>query len=293
MIALTGATGQLGRLVIAHLLRMQVNPSSIVAIVRNPAKAHDLAATGITIRQASYDDDDALTPALKDARRLLLISSSEIGQRTAQHGRIISAATRAGTPEIVYTSLLHADSSPLNLAEEHLATEALIAASGLAFTILRNGWYTENYTASIPSALTHGVLVGSAGDGRIASAARTDYAEAAALALAHHDPLSGTTHELAGDESFTLAQFAAEISRQSGRPIPYHNLPEADYRTILLAAGLPEPLAAGLASWDIGASQDALFDNSRQLSRLIGRPTTPFSESIKTTLAHLSQPSTT
>ena len=287
MIALTGATGQLGRLVIEHLLRMQVDPSSIVAIVRNPAKAHDLAATGITVRQASYDDGNALTAALKDVRRLLLISSSELGQRTAQHAHIISAATHAGTPEIIYTSLLHADSSPLNLAEEHLATEALIAASGLAFTILRNGWYTENYTASIPSALAHGALVGSAGDGRIASAARTDYAEAAALVLARQEPLSRTTHELAGDDAFTLTQFAAEISRQSGKPIPYHNLPEADYRAILLSAGLPEPLAAGLASWDVGASQGALFDNNRQLSHLIGRPTTPFTDSIKTTLTQL------
>lgn len=287
MIALTGATGQLGRLVIEHLLRMQVNPSSIVAIVRNPAKAHDLAATGITVRQASYDDGNALTAALKDVRRLLLISSSELGQRTAQHAQIISAATHAGTPEIIYTSLLHADSSPLNLAEEHLATEALIAASGLAFTILRNGWYTENYTASIPSALAHGALVGSAGDGRIASAARTDYAEAAALVLARQEPLTGTTHELAGDDAFTLTQFAAEISRQSGKPIPYQNLPEADYRAILLSAGLPEPLAAGLASWDVGASQGALFDNHRQLSHLIGRPTTPLADSVKATLTQL------
>lgn len=287
MIALTGATGQLGRLVIEHLLRMQVDPSSIVAIVRNPAKAHDLAATGITVRQASYDDGNALTAALKDVRRLLLISSSELGQRTAQHAHIISAATHAGTPEIIYTSLLHADSSPLNLAEEHLATEALIAASGLAFTILRNGWYTENYTASIPAALAHGALVGSAGDGHIASAARTDYAEAAALVLARQEPLTGTTHELAGDDDFTLTQFAAEISRQSGKPISYHNLPEADYRAILLSAGLPEPLAAGLASWDVGASQGALFDNNRQLSHLIGRPTTPFTDSIKTTLTQL------
>jgi NAD(P)H dehydrogenase (quinone) len=285
MIALTGTTGQLGRLVIESLLRRNVDPSTVVALVRNPAKAAETAARGIVVRRADYSDEEGLVAALQGVRRLLLISSSELGQRTAQHGRVINAARRAGVPEIIYTSLLHADSSPLNLAEEHLATEKLLAASGLAFTILRNGWYTENYTASLPAALAHGVLVGSAGEGRIASAARADYAEAAAQVLTRPEPLQGETCELAGDDAYTLNDLAAEISRQSRRPIPYRNLPEAEYRAILLAAGLPEPLAAGLASWDVGASQGALFDDSRQLSRLIGRPTTSLADSVRASLS--------
>lgn len=288
MIAITGTTGQLGRLVIESLLRCNVDPSTLVALDRNPAKAAEMAARGILVRQADYSDEEALVVALQGVRRLLLISSSELGQRTAQHGRVINAARRAAVPEIIYSSLLHADSSPLNLAAEHRATEKLIAASGLSFTILRNGWYTENYTASVPAALAHGVWVGSAGEGRIASAARADYAEAAAQVLTRPEPLQGETYELAGDDAYTLNDLAEEISRQSGRPIPYRSLPETEYRAILLAAGLPEPLAAGLASWDVGAAQGALFDDSRQLSRLIDRPTTPLADSVKAALGSAS-----
>ena len=287
MIALTGTTGQLGRLVVESLLRKNVDPSTIIAIVRNPAKAEYLAAQGIQVRQADYADEAALTAALKDVQRLLLISSSELGQRTAQHGRVIAAAHRAGVSEIVYTSLLHADSSSLDLAQEHLATEQQITASRLSFTILRNGWYTENYTASIPSAIAHGTLVGCAGEGRIASAARADYAEAAALVLSHPEPLHNAIYELAGDESYTLSEMAAETSRQSGKTIPYQNLPEEVYRDILLSVGLPEPLASGLARWDVAASHNALFDDSRQLSQLLGHPTTPMAHSVKTALSQI------
>jgi NAD(P)H dehydrogenase (quinone) len=287
MIALTGTTGQLGRLVVENLLRQNVNPASIVAIVRNPAKAENLSAQGLQVRQADYADETALTAALKDVQRLLLISSSELGQRTAQHGRVIAAAQRAGVSEIVYTSLLHADSSSLDLAQEHLATEQQISTSGLSFTILRNGWYTENYTASIPAALAHGALVGCAGEGRIASAARADYAEAAALVLSNPAPLHNAIHELAGDESYTLSEMAAETSRQSGKTIPYQNLPEEVYRDILLSVGLPEPLASGLARWDVAASHGALFDDSRQLIQLLGRPTTPMAHSVKASLSQI------
>lgn len=287
MIALTGTTGQLGRLVVESLLRKNVDPSTIVAIVRNPAKAEDLAAQGIQVRQADYADEAALTAALKDVHRLLLISSSELGQRTAQHGRVITAAQRSGVSEIVYTSLLHADSSSLDLAQEHLATEQQITASGLSFTVLRNGWHTENYTASIPSAIAHGALVGCAGEGRIASAARADYAEAAALVLSHPQPLNNAIYELAGDESYTLSEMAAETSRQSGKIISYENLPGEVYRDILLSVGLPEPLASGLARWDVAASNGALFDDSRQLSQLLGRPTTPMAHSVKTAISQI------
>ena len=273
MIALTGATGQLGRLVIDRLLAT-LPAAGIVAAVRTPAKAADLASRGIQVRQADYAQPATLDSALKGVQKLLLISSNEIGQRAVQHRNVIEAARRQKVGLIVYTSLLHADVSPLNLAGEHRETEALLRASGIPFIILRNGWYTENYTGSLKPALANGAFYGSAGEGRISSAPRADYAEAAAKALTSAAQ-PGRTYELAGDQAYTLAELAAELSRQAGKTIPYVNIPEADYRAALLGAGLPDWLALGLASWDTGASQGALFDSSRQLSALLGRPTTP------------------
>ncbi|MBL8830558.1 MAG: SDR family oxidoreductase [Planctomycetaceae bacterium] len=282
MIAVTGATGQLGSLVIEHLLK-RVPATSVVAIVRNLAKAADLADRGISVRQANYTDPDAFEKALAGVDKLLLVSSSEVGQRAAQHRNVITAAKRAGVKLLVYTSLLRADTSSLDLAPEHVETEAMIKTSGLPYIILRNGWYTENYTASIPGAIAHGAFLGSAGKGRIASAARQDYAEAAAVVLVNPQ-LPGQVIELAGDTAYTLADLAAEISRQTGKTVPYRDLPSAEYRAVLLQAGLPEGLASGIASWDASAANDALFNEGRQLSRLIGRPTTPLAESVRVAL---------
>jgi NAD(P)H dehydrogenase (quinone) len=282
MIAVTGATGHLGRLAIAQLLKL-TPAASIVALARDPAKAADLTAKGAQVRAANYDDRATLDAALRGVERLLLISSSEVGKRAPQHRNVIDAAKRAGVKRIVYTSLLHADRSPLNLAGEHLDTEAALKASGIPHTVLRNGWYTENYTASVPAAVANGAFYGSAANGRISSAARADYAEAAAKIVAG-DASAIQVYELAGDEAFTLADLAAEISRQTGKNIPYVNLPEADYRAALVKAGLPEALAAAYASYDVGASKGALFDDSRQLSRIIGRPTTPLAEVVKQAL---------
>lgn len=283
MIALTGATGQLGRLVIEQLLK-KIPAAQLVALVRNPAKAADLAARGVTVRAADYEDAASLEKALAGVDRLLLISSSEIGRRVPQHRNVIEAAKRAGVRWLVYTSLLRADTTPLNLGPEHTETEALLKASGLPYAVLRNGWYHENYTVSVPAAVAHGAFAGSAGNGRISSAARADYAEAAAVVLTR-PVASGTVYELAGDTAYTLADLAAEISRQTGKTIPYADLPESAYRDILLKAGLPEGLAAGLARWDVDALNGALFDDGRQLSRLIGRPTTPLAESVRRALA--------
>lgn len=271
-IAITGATGQLGRLVVEKL-KTRTAPSNLVALVRSPAKAADL---GIAARAADYARPETLASALAQVDTLLLISSSEIGQRAQQHRNVIEAAQKAGVKRIVYTSLLHADTSVLNLAQEHIATEQMLKASGIAHTILRNGWYTENYTASVPGALAGGAFIGSAGEGRISSAARADYAEAAAVVLTRpgHE---GRTYELAGDAAYTLTDLAAEISRQSGKAIPYKNLPEADYAAALIGFGLPEGFARAIASWDVGASRGALYEDGRQLSGLIGRPTTPLS----------------
>ena len=269
-IAITGATGQLGRLVVQQL-DARGPASSLIALVRSPTRAADL---GIAVREADYDRPETLGPALAGVDTLLLISSSEVGKRAAQHRNVIEAAARAGVKRIVYTSLLHADRSPLDLAVEHRATEADLKASGVPFTILRNGWYTENYIASIPAALANGAFLGSAGEGRISSATRADFAEAAAVVLTGigHD---GSTYELAGDEAYTLTDLAAELSRQAGREIPYRDLPEAEYAAALAGAGLPDGLARAFAGYDAAAAQGALFDDGRQLSALIGHPTTP------------------
>lgn len=278
-IAVTGATGQLGRLVIAQL-KSRVPATQLLALVRTPAKAADL---GVAVREADYGRPDTLALALAGVKTLLLISSSEVGQRVAQHRNAIDAARAAGVERIVYTSLLHADVSSLSLAAEHLETEAMIKASGLAFTVLRNGWYTENYTASIPSGVANGALIGSAGEGRISSATRADFAEAAAVVLTTpgHE---GRVYELAGDESYTLAELAAEVSRQTGKSIVYTDLPQTDYAATLAGFGLPRELAQAIASWDSDASKGELFDDSRTLSRLIGRPTTPLAQVVAAAL---------
>ncbi|HEM7969611.1 TPA: SDR family oxidoreductase [Citrobacter farmeri] len=279
MIAITGTTGQLGQHVIENLLTT-VPASQIVAIVRNPAKATALSQQGITLRQADYSDETAFTRALQGVDKLLLISSSEVGQRAAQHRNVINAAKAANVKFIAYTSLLHADRSPLGLHVEHIETEKMLADSGIAHALLRNGWYTENYLASVPPALEHGVFIGAAGEGRIASATRADYAAAAARVISTEGH-AGKIYELAGDESWTLNQLAAELSKQSGKPVVYQNLSEADFAAALKGAGLPAGLADMLADSDTGASKGGLFDDSHTLSKLIGRPTTPLAESIK------------
>lgn len=279
MIAITGASGQLGRLVVEALLET-VPAAQIVAAVRDPAKVADLAARGVQVRLADYGRPDTLVPAFQGIDKLLLISSSEVGQRVEQHRHVIDAARQAGVGLVAYTSLLHADRSPLGLAAEHVATEALLKASGLPHVLLRHGWYTENYLASIAPALQHGAYLGSAGAGRIASATRADYA-AADVAVLLRDDQAGRVHELAGDQAYTLAELASEISRQSGRSVVYQDLPQADFQAALLGAGLPEPLAALLADSDAGAAQGALFDDSHQLSALIGRPTTPLAGLVR------------
>lgn len=278
MIVITGATGQLGRLVIASLLK-KVPASRIVAAVRNPEKAKDLAALGVQVRRADYNLPETWFSALAGAEKVLLISSSEVGQRVNQHRTVIDAAKKAGVKLLAYTSLLRADTSPLALAAEHIATETLIRESGIPFVMLRNGWYTENYAAGIPAAVEHGTFYGSAGDGRIASAARADYAEAA-VAVLTTEGKGGRIYELAGDTSYTLTEFAAEISRQYGKQVNYVNLPEPEYKQLLVSVGLPEPFAALLADSDGGAAKGGLYDDGHQLSTLIGRPTTSLAEVI-------------
>ncbi|MBI6561628.1 NAD(P)-dependent oxidoreductase [Pseudomonas syringae] len=283
MIVVTGATGQLGRLVIEQLLS-RVPASQIIAAVRSPEKTADLSRQGIQVRQADYSQPATLDSAFAGADKVLLISSSEVGQRLPQHKAVIDAAKRAGVQLLAYTSVLHADTSALSLAKEHRETEDYLRANGLPFALLRNGWYTENYTAGIPGALAHGAVMGCADEGRISSASRLDYAEAAAVLLTSKTAQAGNVYELAGDESYTLSEFAAQLSTQSGKSLPYVNLPQAEFEAALIQAGLPDFVARLLADSDAAAAKDALFDDSRQLSALIGRPTTLLSVTIAETL---------
>ena len=269
-ILVTAATGQLGRLVVARLLQT-LPAGEIVAAARNVAKAADL---GVEVREADYGRPRTLDAALEGVDRVLLISSSEVGRRVPQHRNVIEAASRAGVRLLAYTSVLRADTTELLLGVEHRETEAILRDSGVPFVLLRNGWYAENRGGSLPAALDRGRLPGCAGDGRFSWAARLDYAEAAAAVLTTpgHE---GRIYELAGDEGRTLAEFAAEVARRTGKPLAYRDMPEADYRASLVGAGIPEEFAGLLANSDAVASRGGLFDDHRQLSRLIGRPTTP------------------
>lgn len=281
-IAVTGATGQLGRLAI-EALKARVPADQIIGLTRNPAAASDL---GVALRAADYHKPETLASALAGVDVLVLISSNDFNDRTGQHANVIDAAKAAGVDRIVYTSILKGEASPLILVQDHIVTEADLKASGVAFTILRNGWYTENFTGSLGGALAAGAMIGSFGEGRITSAARADYAEAIAV-TATGNGHAGKVYELAGDDAYTLAEMAAEVSRQTGKTIPYNSLPQDVYQGILQSFGLPEDLSAALADSDAKGAQGYLFDDSKTLSSLIGRPTTPMATTVADALAKL------
>lgn len=277
----TGASGQLGQRVI-DALAARVAKSDIIALVRSAKAAEDYAAKGIATRFGDYTDKAKLETAFAGVDRLLLISSSEIGQRAAQHGNVIAAAKAAGVSFIAYTSILNAQASTMALAEEHKATEDMLATSGIAHTLLRNGWYSENITMTLGQDLELGQHFGAAGAGKLATATRQDYADAAAVVLAGgHD---GEVLELAGDEAYTLAEYAALVSELSGKAVTYTDMPEAAFTEALVGAGLPAGFAAILADSDAKAAEGALFDDSKTLSKLIGRPTEPIAKTIKAAL---------
>ncbi|WP_333838362.1 NAD(P)H-binding protein [Novosphingobium sp.] len=279
MYAVAGASGQLGRLALGELIG-RVGADKVVALARDPAK---LADAGVAVRVADYDRPETLVPALAGVERLLLISGNAVGARVAQHKAVIDAAREAGVKLIAYTSILHADSSTIGLAEEHRQTEALLRESGLAFVLLRNGWYNENYTGALAPSVAHGAIIGAAGTGRIASATRADYAAAAAVALVSAQ--GGEVYELAGDAAFTMADFAAEVAQVAGKPVAYVDMPKADYAAALEGVGLPGFIAQMVSDSSFESSKDQLFDDSHTLSRLIGRPTTPIAETIAAALA--------
>ncbi|MEU7013451.1 NmrA family NAD(P)-binding protein [Streptomyces sp. NPDC046385] len=284
-IVVTGATGQLGRLVIDALLAT-VPAGSVAAVVRDKEKAADLAARGVELRIADYSRPETLAGAFEAGDRVLLISGSEVGQRVAQHTAVVAAAKAAGVAQLAYTGVLGGPEADFLLAEEHKATEEAILGSGLPYTFLRNGWYTENYTANLAPVLAHGAVVANAGEGRIASASRADYAAAAAAVLTGPaEEHLNRAYELNGDVSWSLAEYAAEVARQSGREITYTSVPAAAHREILTGAGVPAPFAEILVDVDRAVEHGALASRGDALARLIGRPTTPLAETIGAALA--------
>ncbi len=282
-VVITGATGHLGRLVVESLLQQDVPARDITAVGRDTTKIKDLADRGVRVRAIDYDDPATLDDAFRGAARILLISASQTGQRVRQHGNAIDAARRAGASLLAYTSIAHADTTTLRLAEEHQATETALRASGLEYVLLRHSWYTENYTAQIPAILQRGSLAGSADDGRVSAATRADYAAAAAAVLAGEGH-ARRVYELGGDQAFTLTEFAAEISAQAGQPVSYHDLPMAEYVQLLISAGLPESAAAIIADGDRGLARGDLYVDSGHLRQLIGRPTTSLHDAVAAAL---------
>lgn len=276
-IAVTGATGHLGQHVLKQL--EEAGAGEVIALARSPEKV-----SGTPARTFDYDRPETLASSLEGVDTLLLISGSEVGKRAAQHGAVIDGAKAAGVGHIVYTSLLHAGDSPLSLAPEHRETEALLAASGVPHTILRNGWYMENHLMGLPAALEHGALIGAAGEGVVSGATRSDFA-AAAVAVLTDPAKQGRTYELAGQPGYTMADIAAEVSAQTGKDIPYVNMTEADYAEALKGAGLPAEVAGMLAGLDVLVAEGAVEGKETDLSDLIGRPTTSLADGIRAALA--------
>ncbi len=278
MIVVTGASGALGRLVVEGLLKA-VPAKEIVAAARRPEALADFADRGVLVRHADYDQPETLAGALAGADKLLLVSGSAVGARVGQHQAVVEAAGRAGVGFIAYTSALHTDDSPLIVAPDHKATEDIITASGIPHAFLRNGWYTENYEQTVKNAAQTGVIIGSAGDGRVASATRADYA-AGAVAVLTGEP-TREIYELSGDTAWNYAELAAEVARVSGREVVYRNLSVEDHRAALIEAGLPEAAADVYSSFDRDTAAGALAYTPGELGALIGRPTTPLAESVK------------
>jgi NAD(P)H dehydrogenase (quinone) len=278
-LVVTGASGHLGRLTVQALLDRGVAPGRIVAAARTPERLDDLAALGVDVRRADYDDSQSLKEAFAGAERVLLVSGTAVGERVAQHGRVVEAAREAGIDLIAYTSLTRADTTTMLLAADHKATEDLIRESGLPYVFLRNSWYLENYTEQLATTLEHKAILGSTGTGRVSAASRADYAAAAAAVLTEDGPRNHA-YELGGDTAFTLAEYAATLSELTDEAIAYVDQQPAEYQAFLESVGVPAPMASILADSDVGISRGDLLVESGELGRLIGRRTTTLTEAI-------------
>ncbi|QKV81714.1 SDR family oxidoreductase [Amycolatopsis sp. Hca4] len=283
-IVVTGATGQLGRLTVEALLRRGVPAADVIATGRDIAGIKDLADRGITVRRADFADTDSLAEAFAGADRLLLVSASvPVGERVANHRRVIDAAASAGVSLVAYTSTTHADTATTVIGATHRETEEYLRERGIPGVLLRNGWYLENYTGQLPQILQNGALAGAAGEGRISAASRADYAEAAAVVLTTEGH-TGAVYELGGDEAFTLTELAAAISAAAGKQVTYADLPVPGFARTLAAAGLPAELAEVLADADRGMSRGEMHTDSGDLRRLIGRPPVTLAEALTAAL---------
>ncbi|MEU6969206.1 SDR family oxidoreductase [Kitasatospora aureofaciens] len=280
MYVVTGATGQLGRLVVEGLLS-RVPASQVAVAVRSAGKATDLAARGVDVRVVDYDEPRTLAGAFATGDRVLLISGSEVGRRVPQHRAVVEAARTAGVALLAYTSIL--GTATFRLADEHKATEELILASGLPYAFLRNGWYTENYLADAAGTVARGVVLGSAGDGRVATAPRRDYADAAVAVLLDGSE-QNRAYELSGDAAWSLPELAAELTKASGEPVGHRDVTPAEHLDVLVGAGLPQGFAEALVDVDAGIARGELAGTSGDLARLIGRPTVPLAESVRAAL---------
>lgn len=277
-IAVTGATGHLGRLIVEDLIEAGVAPEQVVAVGRSPER---LAGLSVRTAVASYEDVAALTTAFEGVDTLVLVSGSEVGRRIAQHTNAIEAAKAAGVGRIVYTSAPHADTSDLLLVPEHRATEELLRASGLAWTIVRNNWYTENYAQTVAQARETGVVLTSTGTGRVASASRADYA-AGAAAVAVGEGHEGRVYELSGDVAWTFDEFAEATSAVIGKPVVHRAVSAEEHAEILRGAGLDDGTVGFVVGLDEGIARGDLADATADLRTLIGRPTTPLAETLRT-----------
>jgi len=283
-IVITGATGQLGRHVLEALLERGVPAGDIVATGRSIEKLEDFAARGVQVKAMDYADPASVAEALKGARKVLLISGSEVGQRVQQHRTVIEAAKAEGVELLAYTSIANADTTGMKLAVEHQETEAILRESGVPFALLRNSWYLENYTDQLSGTLAQGGFAGSAGEGRVSAASRADYADAAAAVLVADDQ-AGKIYELGGDEPFTMAELAAVISAATGRDISYQDLPADEYARMLAGVGVPEAFAEILADSDLGVARGDLLVSTGDLKTLIGRPATSMAEAVRSAAA--------
>ena len=283
-IVVTGATGQLGRHVLEALLERGVPAEEIVAAGRSVGKLSDFAERGVQVKPMDYADAGSVAAALKGATRVLLISGSEVGQRVEQHRTVIEAAKAEGVELLAYTSIANADTTAMKLADEHKATEALLRGSGVPFVLLRNGWYLENYTEQLAGTLAQGALAGSAGEGKVSAAARVDYAHAAAAVLVANGQ-AGKVYELGGDDAFSMADLAAEISTATGKTVTYNDLPAEEYVGVLTGVGVPGAFAEILADSDLGIARGDLLVSTGDLRRLIGRPTTSLGQAVRSAAA--------
>jgi NAD(P)H dehydrogenase (quinone) len=279
-IIITGATGQLGRMIIADLLAAGVPADEITAVARSKEKAADLVARGVRLHVADYDRPETFAGAFRPEDRVLLISGTDVGRRAAQHAAVIDAAKAAGVAQLAYLGVFGGPKADFLLAGDHRETERMILDSGLPYTFLRNNWYSEMYVGDLPGTVERGAIVTNAPAGsRIATAPRTDDAAAAAVVM-NEDGHLNKAYELGGDTAWSFEEFAEEVSRQTGTKVVHTSVTAAERQAILTGAGVPAAFAEILVDVDDAIGRGALASTPGDLSRLIGRPTTPIADSI-------------